>query len=246
MLFCANGGAQAYQRLHVRSFTLTSDAMRPRTEEPFDVTLTIHVDEHVGRIENVFLPTFVGAEELGDERSISSDASGSTYRETLRLVAHASGDLAISRAYLEAIDARDGRTKQFFSNDLHIVVAGPGEPGLGRYARIVQVVLGVTLVTGAYLYLRRKRPAPAPVAVVTPEQAPAVRALPEVSPIDAALAQSALAPRPRFSAAFARTLMDRLGGNDGSDAGASVAARAGRRRTYPRIARSRARGVRVG
>ncbi len=117
--------AEQLQRLHVRSFTLESSSARPRIGAPFDVTLTIRVDENVSAIDNVYLPAFFGPEEIGDERQTSSGRAGTTYRETLRLVAHAHGPVLIGSAYLDAIDARDGKPKRFVSNDLHLNVAGP-------------------------------------------------------------------------------------------------------------------------
>jgi hypothetical protein len=117
--------AQQLQRVHVRSFTLSASTARPRLEEPFDVTLTIAVTQRLATLENVYLPSFMGAEELGDVRAVSQNANGTIYRETLRLVPHASGDLTISRAYFDAVDARDGKPKRFMSNALTLRVAGP-------------------------------------------------------------------------------------------------------------------------
>ncbi len=112
--------AQQLQRLHVRSFTLTSDAGKPELDVPFNVTLTIRVAEDVSRLQNVYLPAFAGPEELGDERQLSHGRRGTVYRETLRLVAHARGPLAIGSAYFDAVDARDGKPKRFVSNDLQL------------------------------------------------------------------------------------------------------------------------------
>jgi hypothetical protein len=118
--------AQQYQRLHVRSIALASDTAHPQLEQPFHVVLTIRVAEKVTQLANVFLPSFDGAEELGDERQIAQDKTGTTYRETLTLVAHTRGSLAISQAYMDAIDARDGKPKRFLSNALRLDVgAGP-------------------------------------------------------------------------------------------------------------------------
>ena len=46
------------------------------------------------------------------------------YRETIAVVAHQGGTIAIPPAYLDAIDARDGKPNGF-SNDLTLRIAGP-------------------------------------------------------------------------------------------------------------------------
>jgi hypothetical protein len=82
------------------------------------------VSENVSQLRNVLLPTFFGAEELGDVHQLTHGASGTTYRETLTLVAHTRGVLSVSPAYLAAVDARDGRPKRFISNSLALPVGG--------------------------------------------------------------------------------------------------------------------------
>lgn len=178
LLFASTAGAYAepLQRVHVRSFTLTTDAQHPRAEVPFDVTLTIRVAENLRRIDNVYLPAFSGPEELGDERQLHHDAGGTVYRETMRLVAHSGGPLSIGSAYFDAIDARDGKPKRFISGGLDLVVAGPAA-GAAKTLRtaewiaaaIVAFALLLAVIAGA---LRRRAARPAP-AVPEPEPAPA-------------------------------------------------------------------------
>lgn len=182
LLLCAAVRAQEYQRLHVRSFTLSSDAANPQLERPFHVALTIRVSERLSQLENVFLPTFDGAEELGDVRQIAQSASGTTYRETLTLVAHTRGVLTISSGYLDAIDARDGKAKRFISNSLRLPVGGGAVSavwGALRTAAIVAVdllLVAAALFVVAALFWRRRRALP-PQAPV-PEPAPQ----PEIAP----------------------------------------------------------------
>jgi hypothetical protein len=179
-LLCASvAQAQQYQRLHVRSFTLSSDIARPNLEQPFHVTLAIHVSENVPHLENVFLPTFFGAEELGDEQQTTRGSRGTTYRETLTLVAHERGDLSISPAYLDAIDARDGKPKRFISNGLTLAVGGGAVSAVWSTLRAIVIVLIDVLLIAAALFVlavlfwRRRRTAvvvqpPAPLAVEPP------------------------------------------------------------------------------
>jgi hypothetical protein len=142
--------AQQLARLHVLSFTLTTDTPRPKVEVPFNVTLTIRLRENVtGSLDNVILPAFSSAEELGDERVLSSGPGGTVYRETLRLVAHASGPLIIGSAYLDAIDARDGKPKRFISNDLRLQVEGPALDVWGPVRAIFRALIELVLIAAA-------------------------------------------------------------------------------------------------
>ncbi len=158
MLLAAPVQAQEYQRLHVRSFTLTSDNARPQLEQPFHVTLTIRLAENAAEVRNVFLPTFFGAEELGDVQQIAHSRGGTTYRETLTLVAHARGTLAIGSGYLDAVDARDGKLKRFISNSLQIPVGGgPVSQTWSALRTAALVVIACALAGPALLLIGRRR-----------------------------------------------------------------------------------------
>ncbi len=177
VLLGAAAQAQTYQRLHVRSFSLRSDVASPRLEQPFHVTLTIHVTEDVPQLRNVFLPTFFGAEELGDEQQIAHGPRGTAYRETLTLVAHETGSLSISPAYLDAIDARDGKPKRFISNGLQLRVGDAGPSRVWSVLLTIALVAIEVLLVAAALFViaavfwRRARHEPAtpdPPQVVAP------------------------------------------------------------------------------
>lgn len=154
--------AQQLAPLHVQSMTLTTDTARPKAGVPFDLVLTIRVRENLASLQNVVLPAFIGPEELGDERMLSHRASGTVYRETLRLVAHAHGDLAIGPAYLDAVDARDGKPKRFLSNGLTLYVDGADAlaPGfaigsvLGAFGELLLIVAALAAIA---MLLRRSR-----------------------------------------------------------------------------------------
>ncbi len=103
---------------------MSSDTASPHTGVPFHLTVTLHVRENVGSIENIELPLLASLDLLGDERQVSSGPNGATYRETIAVSAHSPGALAIAPAVLQAIDARDGRAKQYTTNGLQLTVAG--------------------------------------------------------------------------------------------------------------------------
>lgn len=156
---------------------------------PFSVTLTIRVSERVKRLDNVFLPELFGTEELGDEYSISSDASGTTYRETMELVAHAGGRVGLGAAFLDAVDARNGKLSRFRSNPLTLDVAGPGYPRDSFWLPFLSVALFAG-IAGIALWnlLGRSRARPPAAPEPEPQAAPPPQREPDRS-LELALAQ---------------------------------------------------------
>jgi hypothetical protein len=111
-------------RLTVESFTLSSDTTRPQIDVPFHLIVTLHVRERVLEINNLELPILAELELLGDERQTSAGPHGTVYRETITVAAHQTGTITIAPATLQAIDARDGKPKQWYTNALRLQVGG--------------------------------------------------------------------------------------------------------------------------
>lgn len=179
-LGCGQAGAQALQRLTVEAFVLSSDTMQPQVDVPFHVIVTLRVREQVSEITNLQLPMLAQLELLGDERQTMSDPHGTQYREVVTVVAHAGGRIAISPATLQAIDARDGKPKQWFTNDLPLfvhssqarILKGVGA-ALLHVAKILAALLWFALLVGAavlavFLIRRRAPVAPAPTPAAEP------------------------------------------------------------------------------
>lgn len=169
--------AQALQRLTVSSFTLGSDIASPAVDVPFHLVLRLRVRQHVARIENLDLPMLAQLELLGDMRETVSDASGTEYRETITVVAHTSGTVAVAPATLQAVDARDGRAKEWYTNGLTLRVGANRARVAGTALRallgLLLLVLGLALVVVIVAALaRRPRVAAAPPPVVTPPPPP--------------------------------------------------------------------------
>ena len=170
--------AQTLQRLTVTQLTLAADTSTPHIEAPFHLIVTAHVRERVSELDNVDLPILAELELLGDEHTLLAQSGGTTYRETITVVAHHSGSITIAPVTLDAIDARDGKAKRYFSNPLTLRVSGlalvpaaldvwgPVRAAMLFLGRVLLIVLGL----GAALFflgaLVRRRPAP-PVPVVT-------------------------------------------------------------------------------
>jgi hypothetical protein len=177
--------AQTLQRLSVATLTLSADTDRPKVDVPFHLIVTAHVRERVADLENLDLPILAELELLGDERRVVSDRKGTTYRETIEVVAHHAGDIQIAPATLDVVDPRDGRPKRYFSNDLTLhIAATPAQTlhavrsilgGILAFAlRAVLVVAGVVCAVAIVVFLFRRRPRPVPLPDPPPVQQPVV------------------------------------------------------------------------
>lgn len=180
------GQAQTLAHLTVESFQLASDAGRPQVDVPFHLVVTLRVRERVTRIDNLELPMLAQLELLGDERALTSGASGTQYRETITVVAHRAGDVVIAPATLQAIDARDRRPKQYYTNGLTLHVSGSPTQALangvsfaasaaGIVFRLTLWILGTLCAIAIVVFLFRRRaraPTPAPAAVPLPDPTP--------------------------------------------------------------------------
>jgi hypothetical protein len=170
-------GAQSLQRLTVESFVLSADTTAPQVDTPFHLIVTLHVRENVVRIDNLDLPLLAELELLGDERETQSGSRGTQYRETITVVAHHAGVVAIAPATLQAVDARDGKPKQWYTNQLRLQVAGPPLIVTGAAAlrstlhvllRILLWVVGIAIVVGLVVLIARRRPKPLPMPIPVP------------------------------------------------------------------------------
>ncbi|MHB8230394.1 MAG: hypothetical protein ACYDG0_06355, partial [Vulcanimicrobiaceae bacterium] len=154
--------AQSLQRLDVTSFTLSSDTGAPQLERPFHLIIAVSVTESESRLDNLVLPSFFGLEELGDARRLVAGSNGTRYRETITVVAHRSGTIHVTPAYLDAVDARNGRPTRFISNALVLHVGGGLEApaaaarGIFRLLAAGGGIAVLLLLAGALLLLLRR------------------------------------------------------------------------------------------
>lgn len=143
--------AQTLQRLTVESFQLDTDAVNPQVDVPFHLIVTLNVRERVTAIENLQLPSLAELELLGDERALASGSRGTQYRETITVLAHHTGDYVIAPATLQAIDARDRRAKQYYSNNLRLRVVLSPAASLNNGASIAAAAGGFALRVGLWI-----------------------------------------------------------------------------------------------
>ena len=167
---CVAGTSQAelLQRFHVLGFRVTSDTLRPQVGVPFHVTTTIHVRERVTHMQYVSSPSFLGLENLGGRAQLTNaPGGGSVYSETLTLVAHNPGPVAIGSAYLDAVDLHDGKTKRFISNNLILSVIGTASTNARlTFRTVLLIILGALLFAAViyallWMFRRRRRQATA-------------------------------------------------------------------------------------
>jgi hypothetical protein len=200
--------AQTLPRLTVESFVLSADTVQPQLDQPFHIMVTLRVREQVSEITNLELPSLAHLELLGDERQLTGDASGTKYREIITVVGHTYGPMTVAPARLQAIDARDGKAKEWQTNDLSISVGSPRAQIINglttallvNVVRIFAVLLWVLLLGGigvlAVILIRRKNvqavAVPQP-AVPEPAVAPPTR---KQQVADALLVLSAERTRP--------------------------------------------------
>jgi len=214
----------ALARLNVASFTFSADTSVPAQEQPFHLILDVRLNGHVDDLEGVVLPQLGTLEILGDEKHTLASGANTEYRETIAVVAHQGGAIAIPPAYLDAIDARDGKPKRFLSNDLTLHVAGPASVLAGSARSKLFPVLGflagaVLIVALALAALKlRKAPPDVPAVETAPVQEPVVAIAPADAPADAvagARARLAVDPTREGALASRSVLWRSVGASDG-------------------------------
>lgn len=174
--FAPPARADQLPRLRVQAFTLAADVSRPVAERPFHLIIDVRVAQRVASLDGVVLPMFGPLEILGDEKQLLVSNGGSEYRETIAVVAHQSGAIAIAPAYLDAVDARDDKPKRFLSNALTLRVGGVSAPSqlLSMLRAALELGTGIVVVLlMAWGVLRFRRPSKlaAQVAQETPPDA---------------------------------------------------------------------------
>ena len=217
--------AQQLPRLRVTSFTFSTDTSSPHQEQLFHLIIDVRLDGHVADVEGVVLPQLDTLEIAGDEKHTTPRGGGTEYRETIGVVAHRGGAISIPPAYLDAVDARDGKPKRFLSNPLSLDVAGPASVLRSTAAWSGATLFGgfvlgaLAIVALALVALRLRTPPQSQGADPTPAQPakPAV-ALPDVATPDGATrARLRLSADPtREGALAARTVLwTSVGAGDG-------------------------------
>jgi hypothetical protein len=172
LLLAGPTAAEPLQRLHVRTFALSSDSQAVQLGGTVRITILLRADEQVNSCDNVTLPDFFGFKILGDERSVSSAPGGTTCTETLTVQATEPGTHLIGPVTLEAFDAATKRPTRFGSNSIAIRVGGALPIGDG--GTLVRKGLGTLgwlalLTVALLLFVRVARPKVGTVTRIEPE-----------------------------------------------------------------------------
>ncbi len=180
-LVAVSAHADQLPRLHVTAFSMSADTAHPAAEQPFHLIIDVRVAQRVTSLYGVVLPMFGPLEILGDEKQLLSGPGGTDYRETISVISHQSGAVAVAPAYLDAVDARDGKPKRFLSNALTLHVGGAAAASLRPLTKAVaEIVTGIVVVLlMAWGVLRFRRPS---YVIAVPLQEPVPAAPPPVEP----------------------------------------------------------------
>jgi hypothetical protein len=114
--------AQALDTLHVRSFGMSSDTLRPQVGQPFRLTITAHVDEQIAQLDNVTLPDLSAFDSGADERRCTATSRGTDCSETIVLVPKAAGTVTIASATMAAIDPSDKKPSLYATNSVRLQI----------------------------------------------------------------------------------------------------------------------------
>jgi hypothetical protein len=146
--------AQVLQRVSVQSFALSADTTQPHTGTRFTLYVSLRVPQRINEIDNLQLPDLAPLEVLGDFRQVSSAPGGSLYREAVTVEAHNGGTITIGPATFDAVDAKDGKAKQWSTNSLVLHVTGPPRTfNFSLVAGRVMIAAGVAIVIFGILML---------------------------------------------------------------------------------------------
>jgi len=171
------GAAQDLPRLHITALGMHADKRVVQPNEPFHVTIHVHVREKRDRLDELVLPTLTNAIDLGDERRRVPATDGTDFYETLTVEASTTGTAGFTPAYIDAIDPQTGRGMRYSSQPLNVRVADGGavsdaDPdALSRLLRKALLIMGgvlLALILGVIALLRLARrprrvaPRPAP------------------------------------------------------------------------------------
>jgi hypothetical protein len=216
--------AQQLPRLNVASFTFSTDTAAPKQEHLFHLIIDVRLNGRVTDLESVVLPQLDTLEIAGDEKHTVARGNATEYREVIGVIAHRGGTISIPPAYLDAVDARDGKPKRFLSNPLTLEISGPASalvPAGARHGLMLAIgfVLGAILIVAlALLALKlRKSPAPMPAEPAAVEEVLAQPLPPPGAPDAAEAARIRLSNDPTREGALAArsSLWASIGAGDG-------------------------------
>lgn len=172
--------AQGLRSLHVDALAMRVDRARLRVGDVFHLAIHAHVREKITALDELVIPDIGTMQNEGDERHVTHSPGGTDVVETLTLEPTTPGPFTFAGAYLDAIDARDGKPSRFRANAVHVVVDPPGPlaalagPGTALLLALLATAAAAAVAALGLIVLvrRRRRTAPAPVEVSWPASFP--------------------------------------------------------------------------
>jgi hypothetical protein len=161
--------ADALRRLHVDALGMRADRNNVAVGQVFHLAIHVRVRESIAALDELVVPDVGGLQLEGDERHVTRTSAGTDIVETLTLEATAAGRYTLRGAYVDAIDARNGKPTRFSADPITIVVGQPGYSYEGAARLVWRAFLAVVVLAalgGATVLIiraraRRQRAAPA-------------------------------------------------------------------------------------
>lgn len=175
-----------------------SDKRVVKPGETYHVTIHVHVREKRDRLDELVLPTFTNAINLGDERRRTPAPDGTDFYETLTVESDTAGTASFSPAYIDAIDPQTGTGMRYSSQPLNVRVSGStavseADPdtvwNVLRTLGLTVLAIVIALIVAIVLFVRfvTKRPARRAMPPAAAADPPRVRVIP-ADPLADALA----------------------------------------------------------
>ena len=166
--------ADALRTLHVEALGMRVDRSRVAVGQVFHLAIHVRVRESIAALDELVVPDVGGLQLEGDERHVTRSSAGTDIVETLTLEATAAGRYTLRGAYVDAIDARNGKPTRFSADAVTIVVGQPGYSYESAWLLVSRTVLLVVVLAAlgaaAVLIVRartRRRPRAPAEPVVT-------------------------------------------------------------------------------
>jgi hypothetical protein len=179
--------APSLRTLHVDALSMHADKTQLSVGDVFHLAIHVHVRENVPALDELVIPDVGNMQLEGDERQVTHSASGTDVVETLTLEPTSPGTFTFAGAYVDAVNARDGRPSRFRANAVTVHVGrsqGIGISFPSPYLALARVIGGIALAgfaiiaAGAVLIaiarrrLQRVAPEPVPQPVAAPVAPP--------------------------------------------------------------------------
>jgi hypothetical protein len=129
--------AQDLPRIHITALGLHADRATVAVGDTYHITIHVHITERRDRLDELQLPAFTNATDLGDERRrVPAAAGGTDFYEIMTVTSPEAGTATFSPAYIDAIDPATERGMRYSSAPLSVRVTDAAAPASNAPAAI--------------------------------------------------------------------------------------------------------------